>query len=97
MENNSVEIKKTNSDCTKYTGTVTIASYLGDRLIKKETHHNAGLTNLFKFIGNCLQGNWYEAKFNRPCKLVALKAAVGEELDNKLDDDYSTPVTKPEY
>ena len=57
MNNKLLEIKKTNSDCANYTGTVTIASYLGDRLIQKETHHNAGLVNLFKFISSCLQGN----------------------------------------
>ena len=57
MQNNSLEITKTNSDCAQYTGTVTIASYLGDRLIQKETHHNAGLRLLFEFIGSCLQGN----------------------------------------
>jgi hypothetical protein len=57
MNNNLTEIKKTNSDCASYTGTVTVASYLGDRLIKKETSHNEGLNNLFEFLGNCLQGN----------------------------------------
>jgi hypothetical protein len=55
--NNLTEIKKTNSDCANYTGTVTVSSYLGDRLIKKETHNNKGLPVLFKFIGNCLQGD----------------------------------------
>ena len=84
MMNNPLEITKTNSDCTQYTGTVTIASYLGDRLIHKETHHNSGLKTLFEFIGGCLQGNWYEAKNKRPCKLVMLKAAEGES-------DFLTP------
>ena len=88
MNNKTIEIKKTNGDCAQYTGTVTVASYLGDRLIQKETHHNAGLNNLFKFISNCLQGNWYEAKYNRPCKLVMLKAATTENLS------VSTPVNE---
>lgn len=74
MQNNSLEILKTNSDCTQYTGTVTIASYLGDRLLQKETQHNSGLAPLFNFIGSCLQGNWYEARDKRPCKLVMLRA-----------------------
>lgn len=55
--NNLTEAKISNNDCAKYTGTVTVATYLGERLLKKETHHNAGLPNLFKFIGNCLQGS----------------------------------------
>lgn len=80
MQNNSLEITKTNSDCTQYTGTVTIASYSGDRLIQKETHHNNGLAPLFDFIGSCLQGNWYEARDKRPCKLVMLRAEEGEIL-----------------
>jgi hypothetical protein len=74
MKNNQIEVRKTNGDCAQYTGTVTIASYLGDRLIQKETQHNAGLAPLFEFIGSCLQGNWYEARDKRPCKLVMLRA-----------------------
>lgn len=78
--NNNLEITKSNSDCARYTGTVTIASYLGDRLLQKETHHNAGLKNLFEFIGSCLQGNWYEARDKRPCKLVMLTKVADECL-----------------
>lgn len=90
MNNNPIEITKTNGDCTKYTGTVTVASYLGDRLIKKETHHNKGLEPLFDFIGSCLQGNWYEARDKRPCKLVMLKQAEAAEClkANPAPTDY---------
>jgi hypothetical protein len=84
MINDSLEITKTNSDCAQYTGTVTIASYEGDRLIQKETHHNAGLKNLFEFMSSCLQGNWYEARFKRPCKLVMLRAGDGESSEITL-------------
>lgn len=80
-----LDITKTNSDCAQYTGTVTIASYLGDRLLQKETHHNAGLQTLFEFISSCLQGNWYEARDKRPCKLVLLKAP-NEEQDRLTTD-----------
>lgn len=80
MKNNILDITKTNSDCAQYTGTVTIASYIGDRLIQKETHHNAGLKTLFEFIGSCLQGNWTEARDKRPCKLVMLTQAADECL-----------------
>ena len=90
------DIKKNNGDCAFYTGTVTVSSYLGDRLIKKETHHNEGLLTLFRFIGNCLQGSWYEAKFTKPCKLVLLKQADDETFD-KEDANYSTPLKKPNY
>jgi hypothetical protein len=89
MYDNLLEIAKTNSDCAKYTGTVTIASYLGDRLIQQETCHNAGLKPLFEFIGSCLQGNWYEARDKRPCKLVMLTA--DKELEKFEGDNKSTP------
>ena len=78
--NNLLEITKTTSDCAQYTGVVTIASYLGDRLLQKETHHNKGLPTLFTFISNCLQGKFSEAKSSRPCKLVMLKQGTGECL-----------------
>ena len=87
MNDTSIEIFKTNSDCARYTGTVTIASYLGDRLIQKESHHNKGLNTLFEFMSNCLQGNWYEAKYKRPCKLVMLQTADQELSPN----DISSP------
>lgn len=87
MNSKPLEITKTNSDCAQYTGTVTVASYLGDRLIKKETHHNQGLKTLFEFIGDCLQGNWYGARDKRPCKLVMLKKAEGEIL---TDAEYNS-------
>lgn len=80
MNTNLVELTKINNDCASYTGTVIIASYLGDRLISKETCHNAGLKNLFEFIGSCLQGNWYEARDKRPCKLVMFTKGTEEKL-----------------
>ena len=96
MQNNSLEIIKTNSDCTQYTGTVTIASYLGDRLIQKETHHNAGLAPLFDFIGSCLQGNWYEARDKRPCKLVLLTKAADEYLPGEtIPEGYTKGLSTP--
>lgn len=82
----NLEITKTNSDCAQYTGTVTIATYLGDRLIQIETHHNSGLKTLFEFISSCLQGNYSEAKSKRPCKLVLLRADEDEPEDSKPTD-----------
>lgn len=94
METNLFEIINKNCDYAGYTGIVTVSTCLGDRLIQTETSHNAGLTNLFKFIGNCLQGKWYEAKFNRPCKILLLKEATGEEFTG---DNKSTPASKPSW
>jgi hypothetical protein len=91
MNDTSIEIFKTNSDCAQYTGTVTIASYLGERLIQKETQHNAGLKTLFEFLGSCLQGNWHEARDKRPCKLVMLEAAEDEQF---TDTTRSIPTNK---
>lgn len=86
MQNNLLELINTNSDCAQYTGTVTIASYLGERLIQKETQHNAGLRNLFEFISSCLQGHWREAKDKLPCKLVMLEQHHDEIL---TDEEYN--------
>lgn len=81
------EVFEQNQDFAKYSGKVTISSYLGDRLIQTETSHNAGLPKLFQFIGNCLQGNWSNAKSNRPCKLVLLRTADAEsrQINSPLD------------
>lgn len=87
MTKKVTEIKNNTSDCAQYTGTVTVSSYLGDRLIQQETHHNTGLIKLFRFIGNCLQGNFFEAKYNRPCKIVLLREGTGED-----DLENSTPL-----
>lgn len=90
METTLTKLIETNSDCAQYTGTVTVATYLDERLLQKETHHNAGLLNLFKFISSCLQGNWSEAKSKKPSKLVLLKTAPNEVL-TKGDPRQSTP------
>jgi hypothetical protein len=96
MKNNQIEVRKTNGDCAHYTGTVTIASYLGDRLIQKETQHNAGLAPLFEFIGSCLQGNWYEARDKRPCKLVLLTKATDEYLPGEtIPENYTKGPSTP--
>lgn len=84
------------NDCAQYTGTVTVSAYLGERLIQQETHHNAGLQNLFKFIGSCLQGNWAEAKSKKPSKIVLLRAATGENLTIG-SDDCSNPIENASY
>ena len=98
--NNLSEITTNMSDCAQYTGVVTIASYMGDRLIQKETHYNKGLPTLFNFIGNCLQGKFSEAKSSRPCKLVMLKQGSGEcltqaELDSAGDGAVLSVPTNP--
>ena len=92
MENNLTKLIKNNGDYAQYSGVVTIAAYLGDRLLHQETHHNAGMLNLFNFVSSCLQGNWAEAKSKKPSKLVLLKTAPNEVLD-KEDPNYSTPST----
>lgn len=78
--NTEESLTKSHCDCAVYSGAVTVSSYLGDRLISKQTKHNSGLPTLFAFIANCLEGTWTEAKANRPCKLALLKTALNEEL-----------------
>ena len=40
METSFTKVIPNKNDCAQYMGTVTVSAYLGDRLIKQETHHN---------------------------------------------------------
>lgn len=82
---------RVSSNCTNYIGTVTISVFQNERLLSKQTDHNAGMNNLFSFIANCLAGNWTTAKSTKPCKLALLRQAEGEDLKT------STPTATTSY
>lgn len=52
-----------------YEGLVTVKLYNGKKLISTKTYHNAGGQNLFKFLSQCLAGNYKTAEQLRPCTL----------------------------
>jgi hypothetical protein len=63
-----------------YRGDVKISTYIGDYLISTKTYRNKGTLPLFRFLANCLAGNFPAAYHLRPYKLKLLK------IDNSVDN-----------
>ena len=82
--------EKNHCDGASYTGSVTVSTYLGDRLTQTQTIHNEGMAGLFEFIASCLRGEYSTAKGLRPCKLVLLKQGASEPAN-------STPYSNTAY
>lgn len=66
MDSNSVSLA--------YTGDVKITVYQNGRVISVKHYKNAGTLPLFRFIGNCLVGNFNSAGRLRPFKIKLLEA-----------------------
>jgi hypothetical protein len=56
----------------KYTGTVTLSQYIGDKKLQIAKIHNAGENPLFDFLADCLTGDFELAVKNRPNKIRLL-------------------------
>lgn len=52
-----------------YEGLVTVKLYNGKKLLSTKTYHNSGSPNLFKFLCQCIAGNYKTADRLRPCML----------------------------
>lgn len=52
-----------------YSGEVVLSIVNDKKIILKKIFHNAGKDNLFKFITNCLAGNFGTAKTLQPVKI----------------------------
>lgn len=90
--NKEINYNTSNCDFASYTGKVTVSVYDNDRLIKKTTSHNKGMSTLFNFIGNCLKGDFKSARESRPCKLVLLR----KDDNNTIDPiNSSNPIENP--
>ena len=50
-----------------YQGNLTVKLTNGKKVLSAKTYHNAGTKELFKFICNCLAGNF--ATSSRPCRI----------------------------
>lgn len=59
-----------------YSGTVVINIKKGKTIISSRTVHNNGCVNLFKFIANCLKGDFLSSM--RPCKICLFSRASTE-------------------
>ena len=51
----------------RYTGNITVSIQRGNKIISTKQYHNNGTALLFKFIANCLAGNYYYKA--RPCRI----------------------------
>lgn len=68
--------KKTALDKTTpigYRGDVKLSTYQGKYLLSSKTYRNTGALPLFRFLANCLSGNFPAAYQNRPYKIMLLK------------------------
>jgi hypothetical protein len=77
-------MKNTAINAFKYTGIVTLSQYIGTKKIQVAQIHNEGGKALFRFLTNCLVGNFNIAKLTMPAKVMVL------ERTNK-DEDSATP------
>ena len=78
-----VEIKPKEETILNYTGSVSIALLRKGKIVKKIQNHNDGNNNLFKFILNCLAGEYYD--IDRP------KWIIPFYTDTNEIDKYSVP------
>lgn len=65
------EIKVEQNSSIKYQGTVTVQKVRKGKVVKTEVMHNAGGSELFNFILQCLAGNYYADL--RPVYVIAAK------------------------
>jgi hypothetical protein len=56
----------------QYSGDVKFTTYIGGKPVSCKQYHNAGALSLFRFLANCLAGNFSVASPLRPYKLKLL-------------------------
>lgn len=79
-----------------YTGIVTLSQYRGNKKIKIAQVHNTGGNPLFRFLADCLIGDYTIAKATRPTKIMLLKQT--EDKENKSytkESGFIYLLTKP--
>lgn len=64
---NKPEVSATSNVGIGYQGKIDVRIMKGNKTISKKSYHNAGYTDLFKFLYDCLVGEYQ--KLNRPCKI----------------------------
>ena len=94
-------MKNTAINTIKYTGIVTLSQYTGSKKVKIAQLHNAGGDSLFRFLANCLVGDFTAARLLRPTKIMLVKlknpssfAEGFERLSTSAGFTYQ--LTKPE-
>lgn len=66
-----------------YRGDVKIATYIGKHLLSTKTYRNKGTLPLFRFLANCLAGNFPAAYTLRPYKIKLLKIPTSDDAGAK--------------
>jgi hypothetical protein len=94
-------MKNTAINTLKYTGIVTLSQYIGSKKRQIARMHNEGGDALFRFLANCLAGDFAKAKLTMPTKVMLVELVD----ENDLAAGYQIPVnsvgfihllTKPE-
>lgn len=55
-----------------YSGDIKLTTYIGNKYISSKTYHNRGALALYRFLANCLSGNFPAAYHLRPFKIKLL-------------------------
>jgi len=84
VETSKPEVSTASGLTVGYQGKIDITIKKGNRTISRKTYHNAGHTDLFNFLYDCLVGEYQ--KLNRPCKIKLYK--IKDETE-KGDDPNS--------
>lgn len=56
-----------------YSGDIKLTTYIGNKYISSKTYHNRGALALYRFLANCLSGNFPAAYHLRPFKIKLLR------------------------
>ncbi|MBO7078220.1 MAG: hypothetical protein J6W64_00230 [Bacilli bacterium] len=76
IEESSTENKEEhskNNTSIKYSGSVNVTIKQGNRVISNRRSSNAGGDSIFKFLAECVSGNYSAAEEIRPCKIMLFR------------------------
>lgn len=63
-----------------YSGDIKLTTYIGNKYISSKTYHNRGALALYRFLANCLSGNFPAAYHLRPFKIKLLRFTDTENV-----------------
>lgn len=71
-----------------YSGDITLTTYIGKTAISKKQYHNKGALALYRFLANCLSGNFPAAYQLRPFQ-IKLLSYTGDKNPNEFKIDQA--------
>lgn len=78
---------KNRSTNVSYRGDVKVSTYIGKHCLSTKTYRNTGALPLFRFLANCLAGNFPAAYQSRPYKVKLLKVTAEDANNVQLPED----------